>query len=673
MTSVTVDIHLPIRGKKRMLFGTSKLRMLRHIPFGKCHGRRMMGTVFFMLATFGIYHFTTVTTVVDITDRVYISPSHLACQIPELSVKNPEIYHLFHPVDPLRCEPEADWVQVEGSVATITRQARKKHGGDIECAFTEIIRVDDDTSRNGLTTTTHDSFTFVNTDFYKVSCEAKDGEKWENVIAGIRQDEEVMEKTGWSKVPKEGLGVNMIVFVFDSLSRNTFIRTLPRSYEYLTETLGAHILESYNIVGDGTPQAIIPILTGKNELELPESRRRMGNSAQYVNNFPFVWHEYAKSGYVTLFAEDQPHIGTFNLRLRGFDSQPTDHYMRPFYQEIFPTYGDNPKYCLKGTPRHRIFLDYLRNYMTVYKDKPKFAFALHAELSHDDYNLINVADDDFHDFLQFLKEDGHLDNTVLAVMSDHGHRFTAVRKTQQGKQEERLPFVSITIPPMLNKKVPTAVVNVRLNSRRLVTPFDMNPTLLDIVKFSGARLGQVTDRGISLFSEIPPSRTCSDAFIEPHWCACLTWEKVSTKEERVKQAGKAIVHYINTYTAPQRSLCLEISLHKINWASKLLPNKGLLSFKKNADIDGFVPDMSGETNITQEVYQLQITTNPGEAHFEASLTYNLHQDSFSVKIDDISRTNKYGNQPHCVVKSFVHLLKFCYCREPPPRPIVQEP
>lgn len=58
------------------------------------------------------------------------------------------------------------------------------------------------------------------------------------------------------------MGYNVLMFGFDSLSRNMFQRNLPNSHKYLTETLGAIVLEGYNIVGDGTPQALIPILTG---------------------------------------------------------------------------------------------------------------------------------------------------------------------------------------------------------------------------------------------------------------------------------------------------------------------------------------------------------------------------------------------------------------------------
>jgi hypothetical protein len=81
------------------------------------------------------------------------------------------------------------------------------------------------------------------------------------------------------------------------MSRNAFIRKLPKSYEYLTKVLKADVLKGYNIVGDGTPQALIPLLTGYTELELPETRKRKFSSA-YVNTYPFIWKDYQKAGYV---------------------------------------------------------------------------------------------------------------------------------------------------------------------------------------------------------------------------------------------------------------------------------------------------------------------------------------------------------------------------------------
>ena len=76
------------------------------------------------------------------------------------------------------------------------------------------------------------------------------------------------------------------------------------------------------------------------------------------------------------------------------------------------------------------------------------------------------------------------------------------------------------------------------------------------------------------YLQIPPSRTCADAYIEPHWCACLSWDPLPTDDDRVQEAASSLVHYINTYTAPQRSVCQALTLNKVTWAAILLPSKG---------------------------------------------------------------------------------------------------
>ncbi|CAF4403358.1 unnamed protein product, partial [Adineta steineri] len=57
------------------------------------------------------------------------------------------------------------------------------------------------------------------------------------------------------------LGYNVLMFGFDSVSRMTFMRFLPKTYSYLIKELGAIVMKGYNIVGDGTPAALFPILT----------------------------------------------------------------------------------------------------------------------------------------------------------------------------------------------------------------------------------------------------------------------------------------------------------------------------------------------------------------------------------------------------------------------------
>lgn len=55
--------------------------------------------------------------------------------------------------------------------------------------------------------------------------------------------------------------MNVLMFGLDSMSHLSYQRKLPKTYKYLQE-LGAVIMDGYNIVGDATTAALIPMLTG---------------------------------------------------------------------------------------------------------------------------------------------------------------------------------------------------------------------------------------------------------------------------------------------------------------------------------------------------------------------------------------------------------------------------
>ncbi|XP_067014130.2 uncharacterized protein [Anabrus simplex] len=589
-----------------------------------------------------------------------------ACRHPHLEVQNSDIMRFIKDIGPIKCSNVQDWVEVDGSTLRITDHAREQFG-NIECDFTDVLRGSDQNTHDGLTTKSHTEYNLEGSDFVKVYCKSEKGDTWHNIMAGIRHDQDVVDRTGWDKVPKDSLRLNVLMWGFDSLSRNMFIRKLPRSHHYMRETLKSIELQGYNIVGDGTPQALIPILTGKTELELPETRKRMGDKATFVNVYPFVWKEFQNNGYVTGYLEDCPSIGTFTYRLKGFDSPPTDHYMRTFYVEASKMYNKNKKFCLGSIPRHKVMMNYVHDFFKVYREKPKFLFAFHGELSHDSYNNVGSADLDLLEWLQTLNQEGHLNNTLLIIMSDHGHRFADIRNTQQGKQEERLPMFSFVFPPWFIRSFPQAVANFKRNIQRLTSPFDIHPTLQNVLHYQGVGKGDIRNRSISLFKEIPLERTCADAYIEPHWCACLDWQAVSLSDSMVQRAADAVVDFINKYTEESRELCHILHLNEVTWAAKLVPTQGLLRFLKNADKDGFVADLTARTGISQETYQLKLSTTPGNGLFEVSLRYDVNDKSFAIRISDISRINKYGSDAHCITNTQEQLRKYCYCKEPPPK------
>ncbi|XP_076395907.1 uncharacterized protein LOC100877796 [Megachile rotundata] len=569
----------------------------------------------------------------------------VACKLPHLDVSNPEITKFLHDVPPLSCTPE-DWVILRGSRLVISSKAKNKFGS-ISCSFSEILRDNDNEVSYTTPVESDNSYVLKHSDFVDVKCESKDGTEWHSIMAGVKDDPEAKERHRWENVGNKALKLNVLMFGFDSLSRNTFIRKLPKTYQYLREYLSALVLEGYNIVGDGTPQALIPILTGKIELELPDTRKRMGAKANYVNVYPMIWNQYKQNGYITGFMEDVHHIGTFTYRLKGFKEQPTNHYMRTFYLAAAPYFRYYNKYCIGSIPRHM----------------PKFLFGFHGELSHDSYNDIGVVDNDLHNWVKDLHEFGHLNNTILILMSDHGHRFADIRNTVQGKQEERLPFFSFVFPPWFKKVYPEAYANFLHNTQYLTTPFDVHKTLESILNFETPKTGSRQHRAISLFDKVPLDRTCADAFIEPHWCACLSWQEISVDEDNVIAAARYFIQFLNLYTDDHRDICEQLQLKEILWAAKLIPNKGLLKFQKSGDQDGFIGDFSAQTKLTSEIYQLKVKTEPGDGLFEVSITYDIKKNKFSTKISDVSRINMYGSQARCVENSLHHLRKYCYCKD----------
>lgn len=134
---------------------------------------------------------------------------------------------------------------------------------------------------------------------------------------------------------------------------------------------------------------MIPLLTGKQEAELPEARRHFPGSIP-VDDFPWVWNQFHKHGDVTSWADADVDIAPFTLRRLGFEHQPTDYYMRPFYLAATPTYKNYNSVCHGSEPRHVIWFNWLRDIFHMYKNDAKFLVHFYSPLSHDDNNMISI-------------------------------------------------------------------------------------------------------------------------------------------------------------------------------------------------------------------------------------------------------------------------------------------
>lgn len=64
----------------------------------------------------------------------------------------------------------------------------------------------------------------------------------------------------------------------------------------------------------------------------------------------YLYFSFGIKGY----AEDVPDVGIFTYRLKGFDQQPTDHYLRTYYVDAMPMFKFQKPFCYGSLPRHQV-------------------------------------------------------------------------------------------------------------------------------------------------------------------------------------------------------------------------------------------------------------------------------------------------------------------------------
>ena len=637
--------------------------------------------------------------------RLHSTSSKQACVQPEIDPHALPKELIPKEPEPLNCDTgskgnEADWlIANDNNEMTVHPNAMKAineiPGQSMQCDIIEVERDGDDGVKFGqilgtlLYTQSSDSQPFVKlpNDVYTVlgKCRSEkmirignsEAKKQERIYMAITRRQSVLSRVKALKPPNSNL-INVVIVMVDSLSRAAWQRHLPKTVKYFTENLKGTVLEGYNIVGDGTPQNMFPILMGLSEFEMPEARR-FQPGAKTLDDLPWLFKTFKEQGYVTLATEDMPMFSMYNYRFVGFKESPCDFYTRPFYlavaknQPVWQSLGIVRDFCHGNEPKHMLPIKWLNQMFKVYKDEPKFALLTFAEVTHDDNAKATWIDNDLETLLKNFEREHYLDNTLMVVLSDHGARYDNLRATLQGKLEERLPFVGIFIPEQFRKNHAEATrILEEVNQKRLATPYDLHNTLVDLLELTTSRHGverfdQVTPvpgRAQSLFREVPLGRTCEMAKIESHWCACIAWVSVSKEDKTAKMAAEHVLAYINSLTKPAEQQCHRLTLGSIVSAEMLTPNKDLLHFRQTNDRDGYKADLTDTMVAAQVIYQVTFEAKPSGGKYFATVVYWPRNGYFTFDGSKaLSRLDRYGSQPWCVVESHPQLRPFCYCKE----------
>ncbi|GFY52066.1 uncharacterized protein TNIN_290791 [Trichonephila inaurata madagascariensis] len=581
------------------------------------------------------------------------------CQLPRIHPFDQSILTYLTSPKPIICKERVaalTFVDKDG-ILRFNFTAVKSSGYVVEkldCDYKEIIRKNDFEVKYGDAQKISINGSKLFSDFVYVSCYNFAGIPfYTNVHCHIFPKKDRLKPTSDSMY-------NVLIIGIDSLSRLSFIRHLPKTYKFLIKNLNAFVFRGMTKVGDNTFPNLGAILTGKSVFgnELPKIENPTGT----YDEWPCVWKNFSKSGYATLFAEDRPDIGLFNYLRGGFKDQPTDHYMRPFWLAVQTSklHRLSSNLCFGRIPKHLLQLKYTKDFIKKYSSvkQPFFSFTFFVELSHDYVNQVASADGDLESWLKDLLHSGFLNRTFLFFLSDHGHRFDAMRATLVGRIEERMPFLALVIPKTILSSEKKVVDNLRINQGRLTTPYDIYFTVIDILKLSKSDLSFGSETiavGTSLFRFISPNRTCSSAGIPDHYCVCETERQLTVSDPRSQKAANTLVASINEQLRSQTNFCSELTLIEILRADLIVPRREVvvnsrLYFGKQIE-DGAAAGMITKLRVI-------VRTAPGLALFEGTLLSRDDDEHMSV-LGDISRINLYGTQSSCIQDPI--LKKYCYC------------
>lgn len=445
---------------------------------------------------------------------------------------------------------------------------------------------------------------------------------------------------------------SVLMIGIDSISRLNLLRAMPNTAQHLYDQ-GWFEMKGYNKMGDNTFPNLMAILTGYNDTYAYDKCKPHLEGG--LDECDIIWKKFADAGYVTGYAEDEPEIGTFNYRKKGFKVTPTDFYGRAGMiaaNRLPKVMRSSLAICLG----YRSSADYIYQYgldiTEAFQEEGTFGLYWTNSFSHNDLNTPSSMDDRVRFYLEDLKKRGILKDSIVVFFSDHGIRFGPVRKLVTGWMEERLPFLFFWLPEWFREKYPEIVEALRVNRNRLTNPYDLHLTLKHILRLSGrASAADLAAKDValgcekcqSMFKEVPWDRSCDDVSIAPHWCTCAPYLPIDKGSKIVKRAAKFLLEYINkdikrmlngTTKENGGKLCAELHLHSIYFA-------GETEYKSdNNDI------------------LIQFETWPGGGEFESTVRYVKAKDHFSVT-GTISRLNTYSKHSNCV--SDEHLRKYCEC------------
>ena len=411
------------------------------------------------------------------------------------------------------------------------------------------------------------------------------------------------------KFSKDSKPMNVLLLVFDSLSRHTLSRFLPKLRNFMDNGIaGQNFNPDYSVYEFkriGTPETftipnMVQILYGdhwdivKSKLEVKKPPLE-GTSESHLSyqKEKSIWSYYSSLGFTTLFLMDT--VWDFTVRFIG-RKVLADHVLANYWRAAWAVFGyedfSNRQRCVGNQDSHNLTFTYVNDYFDKYSGLNKFAY-VHLDAAHERTGNIQTVDKDIVPFVQGLMEKFREknENFAMFLISDHGISFPYLQYDIRNHLELTSPMAFFLIDKETERKL-GARENLYHNSRQLVGRMDMNFALKYLAHanypgknqsyFDGLKQQLPVPSVYNLFKEkIPSERHCKDLDVPEGKCVCSYYTQVSNQKV-INQLVALIAMYSKAKLA-QNPNCKKLSTYKVISAEKFVStpiSKGLVTLYK---------------------------------------------------------------------------------------------
>lgn len=347
--------------------------------------------------------------------------------------------------------------------------------------------------------------------------------------------------------------MNVLLMVFDSISKFSFKRNLPKTSKFLediginnqlSKQFSVYNFEKATVAESRTRWNMAQILYGKTweEAEFvfgknPDINLAEKQKLDYQKHA--IWSHYSSLGYVTMFSHN---TGLSFLSLLTGNTIKADHVFANFWNHIWGVLNKhdivNGQKCIGDRNAHDFSFDYTYQFFENYKENNKFAY-IHSNAAHEHTGNVITIDDDLlkflENFLTMIQSRG--DNLALFLISDHGHKQkNAPEWDIRTLFDVITPTTYLIMTKDIVKKLKAEEI-LKYNEKQLISRFDINLSLKHLAYapynisvdswYPKAKFEYNNYKTISLFEETPAfDRTCSDIGVEKEFCICSWFEPV---------------------------------------------------------------------------------------------------------------------------------------------------